>query len=159
MSNPCPIGSLLVRLGPPAAFARTSGPRWAIATCQPSPVWPTISSRAARWTASTPAVAIRRASSRVSRCAADRLPGLSSKYRLHSPSHGENRGSSPLGSAMKSKAYASSSEVRPSQNQRSTKDRKALRGRLWTSCEVCAARLSGRHGEEKQTHRRPRIVP
>jgi hypothetical protein len=37
------------------------------------------------------------------------------------------------------------------QNQRSTNDRKALRGRLWTSCEVCAARLSGRHGEEKST--------
>ena len=43
-----------MRLGPPAAFARTSGPRWAIATCQPSPVWPTISSRAAQDRRSSP---------------------------------------------------------------------------------------------------------
>jgi hypothetical protein len=50
-----------------------------------------------------------------------------------SPSHGENRGSSPLGSAMKSKAYASP----PTRGEPVTKDQPKIAGR----CAVVCGRL------------------
>jgi hypothetical protein len=55
------------------------------------------------------------------------------------PSHGENRGSSPLGSANTIKHLVQNAGVPPAKNQTSTKHRRALRSSLRGSCRVCGA--------------------